>query len=152
MVFPKPVLVITKNVEINSTTMTSFEQVPSKVCTLVQTLSGVWKSIHIVQTDNSVTSGTNKRGVHVVLPHPSSKLNAAVDHSSQLRQERRYQQNVSGGAGLAQWLSTRLPPMWPGFDSRTRRHKWAEFVGSLFCSERFFSGYSGFPLSSKTNI
>ena len=29
----------------------------------------------------------------------------------------------------------------------------AEFVvGSLPCSERFFSGYSGFPLSSKTNI
>ena len=25
-------------------------------------------------------------------------------------------------------------------------------VGSLPCSERFFSGYSGFPLSSKTNI
>ena len=23
-----------------------------------------------------------------------------------------------------------------------------EFVGSLLCSERFFSGYSGFPLSS----
>ena len=29
---------------------------------------------------------------------------------------------------------------------------WVEFVGSLLCSERFFSGYSGFPLSSKTNI
>ena len=28
----------------------------------------------------------------------------------------------------------------------------AEFVGSLLCYERFFSGYSGFPLSSKTNI
>ena len=26
---------------------------------------------------------------------------------------------------------------------------WAEFVGSLLCSERFFSGYSSFPLSSK---
>ena len=25
-------------------------------------------------------------------------------------------------------------------------------VGSRLCSERFFSGYSGFPLSSKTNI
>ena len=42
--------------------------------------------------------------------------------------------------------------MWPGFDSRTRRHMWAEFVGSLLCCERFFSRYSGFPLSSKTNI
>jgi len=30
---------------------------------------------------------------------------------------------------------------------------WVEFVvGSLPCSERFFSGYSGFPLSSKTYI
>ena len=27
-----------------------------------------------------------------------------------------------------------------------------EFVGSLLCSERFFSEYSGFPLSSKTNL
>ena len=42
---------------------------------------------------------------------------------------------------------------WPGFDSRTRRHMWVEFVvGSLLCSERFSSGYSGFSLSSKTNI
>ena len=43
--------------------------------------------------------------------------------------------------------------MWPGFKCRRRRHMWVEFVvGSLPCSERFFSGYSGFPLSSKTNI
>ena len=59
-------------------------------------------------------------------------------------------------AGLQGWRSgqsARLPPMWPGFDSRTRRHMWVEFVvGSLLCSERFFSGYSGFPLSSKTSI
>ena len=43
--------------------------------------------------------------------------------------------------------------MWPEFDSRTRRHVWVEFVvGSRPCSERFFSLYSGFLLSSKTNI
>ena len=43
--------------------------------------------------------------------------------------------------------------MCPGFDSRTRRHMWVEFVvGSLLCSKRFFSGYSSFPLSPKTNI
>ena len=49
--------------------------------------------------------------------------------------------------------SARLPPMWPGFKSRRRRHMWVKFVvGSLLCSERFFSGYSGFPLSSKTSI
>ena len=58
--------------------------------------------------------------------------------------------------GEQEWRSgesARLPPMWPGFYSRTRRHMWVEFVvGSLPCSERFFSGFSGFPLSSKTNI
>ena len=43
--------------------------------------------------------------------------------------------------------------MWPRFDSRIWHHMWVEFVvGSHPCSERFFSGYSGFPLSSKTNI
>ena len=58
-----------------------------------------------------------------------------------------------GEQGWHSGESTRFPPMWLGFDSRTRRHMWVEFVvGSLLCSERFFSGYSGFPLSAKTNI
>ena len=48
--------------------------------------------------------------------------------------------------------STCLPPLWPRFDFRTRRHMWVEFVGSLLCYERFFPGYSGFPISPKTNI
>ena len=44
-------------------------------------------------------------------------------------------------AGMAQLLSTRLPPMWPGFDSRTRRLMWVEFVvGSRPCSEGFSPG------------
>ena len=39
---------------------------------------------------------------------------------------------------------------WPGFDSRSRRQMWVEFVvGSRPCSGGFFSGYSSFPLSSK---
>ena len=47
--------------------------------------------------------------------------------------------------------SARLPPMWPGFKSRRRRHMWVEFVvGSLPCSARFFSGYSSFPLPSNS--
>ena len=58
-----------------------------------------------------------------------------------------------GEEGWRTGESARLPPMWPGFKSRRRRHMWVEFVvGSPPCSERFFSGYSGFPLSSKTNI
>ena len=48
--------------------------------------------------------------------------------------------------------STCLPPMWPGFDFCSLCHMWIEFVGSLLCHGRFFLGYSGFPLSSKTNI
>ena len=49
--------------------------------------------------------------------------------------------------------STRLPPMWPRFKSWRRLHMWVEFVvGSLPCFERFFSGYSGFPLSLKIPI
>ena len=63
---------------------------------------------------------------------------------------------VVGNHGEQGWHSgesTRLPPMCPGFDSRTRRHIWVEFVvGSLLCSERFFSGNSGFPLSLKIPI
>ena len=36
---------------------------------------------------------------------------------------------------------------------RTCGHEWVKLVvGSLLCSERFFSGFSGFPLSSKINI
>ena len=39
------------------------------------------------------------------------------------------------------------------FDSLSRLHMWVEFaVGSRPCSERFISGFSGFPPSSKTNI
>ena len=57
--------------------------------------------------------------------------------------------------GSKEWRSgesARLPPMWPGFNSRRRRHMWVEFVvGSLPYSQRFSSGYFGFPLSSKTN-
>ena len=58
-----------------------------------------------------------------------------------------------GEQGWRSGERTRLPPMWPGLKSRRRHHMWFEFaVGSLPCSERFFSGYSGVPLSSKTNI
>jgi len=57
-----------------------------------------------------------------------------------------------GEQGWRSGETVRLPPMWPGFDSRSRCLMWVEFVvGSRPCSERFFSGYSGFPLSSKTN-
>ena len=59
------------------------------------------------------------------------------------------------GAGMAQWLE-HLPPtnaMWPGFDS------WIDVICGLslllvlvLAPEGFFSGFSGFPPSTKTNI
>ena len=56
-----------------------------------------------------------------------------------------------GEQGWRSGESTRLPPMWPGFESWRRRHMWVEFVvGSILCSDRFFFG-SGFSLSLKTN-
>ena len=59
---------------------------------------------------------------------------------------------LQGEQGWCSGESTRLPPMWPGFKSRCWSHMWVEFViGSLPCPVRFFCGYSGFPLSSKTN-
>ena len=46
----------------------------------------------------------------------------------------------------------RLPLIIPGLIPRPGV-VWVEFVvGSLLCSKRFFSGYSSFPLSLKTNI
>ena len=49
--------------------------------------------------------------------------------------------------------SARLPPTWPGFDSRTRRHMWVEFVvDSGPCFEGFSPGTPGFSPSLKTNI
>ena len=64
---------------------------------------------------------------------------------------------MKGGLGYMQgWLSgesTRLPAMLPGFNSRTRRHMWVEFVvDSCLWSERFFPKVLGFPLSSKIVI
>jgi len=43
-----------------------------------------------------------------------------------------------GEQGWRSGESTRLPPMWPGFDSRTRRHKWVEFMLVLFSASRVF--------------
>ena len=49
-------------------------------------------------------------------------------------------------------LSTRLPPMWPGFDSRTSLGVicgLSLLLVLVLAPKRFFSGYFGFPLSSR---
>ena len=51
---------------------------------------------------------------------------------------------------MAQQWECLPPTSVAGFKSWHQCHTWVEFVvGSLLCSERFFCGYSGFPLSSK---
>ncbi len=59
-----------------------------------------------------------------------------------------------GGAGMAQWQAESLAShqlMWPGFDSGPE-----PYVGRISCwlssfLRGFFSGFSGFPPSTKTN-
>ena len=57
-----------------------------------------------------------------------------------------------GVQGWRSGESTRLPPMWPGFDSRTRRHMRVEFVGSLLCTERFSPGTPVSPLLKNQHL
>ena len=52
-----------------------------------------------------------------------------------------YPEIINGEQGWRSGESARLPPLWPGFDSRTWRHMWVEFVvGSRPCSKGFSPG------------
>ena len=69
------------------------------------------------------------------------------------RQGQTHCSEALGKQGWRSGESAHLAPMWPGFDSQTLRHMWVQFVvGSRPYSQRFFSGYSSFPLSQKNNI
>ena len=46
--------------------------------------------------------------------------------TSDVEASRRLHSIVFGEQGWRSGESTRLPPMWPGFDSWTRRHMWVE--------------------------
>ena len=53
---------------------------------------------------------------------------------------------------VAQWWQDTSHQCGPGLNPGVYAIMWVEFVvGSLTCSEKFFSRYSGFPLSLKTN-
>ena len=55
-----------------------------------------------------------------------------------------------GSKGWRSGESARLPPMWPGFKSRRRRHMWVEFVvGSLLVPGGFSPGSPVFPSPRK---
>ena len=62
-----------------------------------------------------------------------------------------------GGAGMVhRWRSgenTRLPPMWPRFDYRSRRHMRVEFVvGYLLASSGFSQGTPVLPSPEKPTL
>ena len=56
---------------------------------------------------------------------------------------------MKGEQGWRSGESARLPPMWPGFDSRIRRHMWAEFVLVLDPAPRVFLRVLRFSSLSK---
>ena len=57
---------------------------------------------------------------------------------------------IYGELGWYSGESTRLPRMWPGFDSWSRRHMWVEFVvGSLLAPRGFSPGTLVFPSPQK---
>ena len=69
-----------------------------------------------------------------------------MDQIDHLRIKRR---GSSRNGEVQRWRSgesTRLPQMWPGFDSQIRRHMWVEFGGSVLCTERFSAGTLVSPL------
>ena len=60
---------------------------------------------------------------------------------------------MTGRAGEEGWCSgesTHLPPMWPGFDSRSQHLIWVEFVvGYLLAPRGFSPGNPVFPSPQK---
>ena len=58
------------------------------------------------------------------------------------------------GAGVLQWWSCCLPPVWPRFKSQTQCHKWVEFVvGSCPCCKGFSPGCPVFlPPQKSTSL
>ena len=87
----------------------------------------------------------------------SAKMNRKNDNtdSTDNTKKRAFPPHFQGLQGVQVWRSgesTRLPPMWPWFDSRTRRHMWVEFVGSLLCTERFSPGTPVSPLLKNQHL
>ena len=97
------------------------------------TIKILFSQIMFIHSSNVINTILYKMGYY---------LSVSVHHSSK--------NTVIGEQEWWSGESTCLPPMWPGFDSRTWRQLWVEFVvGSCPCSERFFSGHSGFPFPQK---
>ena len=100
-----------------------------------------------------VMKKTKKTRIFRVFPQSRSPFSPSLHAFPSSARERVLNLINSGSKGWRSSESARLPPIRPGFKSWRRCHMWVKFVvDSLPCSERFFSGHSGFSLSSKTNI
>ena len=98
--------------------------------------------------------------VHSIPQSPSSILRSYTIYCIQMLKYSCYWRQSCSSFFRCWWRqcwcsgeSTCLPPIWPGFDFRTRHHMWMEFVGSLLRSERFSPGLFQFsPLIKNQHL
>ena len=104
-----------------------------------------WAGLFKAQLNRSLSENSSCKQFQVQRYQEQHELNTLAEFGPEKCQVTTAEDRKKlGTKGWHSGESARLPPMWPG---------WVEFVvGSLLCHERFFSGFSGFPLSSKTNI
>ena len=78
----------------------------------------------------------------VILSHKTAEKGKRSETKRKVNKDtKRENEAYIGELGWRSGESARLPPMCPGFDSRTRRHMWFEFVvGSRPSSEGFSPG------------
>ena len=77
----------------------------------------------------------------IILATDTSWHSASLNLGSAESRHSRTDGRPGGWQGWRSGESTRLPPIWPGFDSRSRCQMWVEFVvGSRPCSKGFSPG------------
>ena len=87
---------------------------------------------------------------YFVMKAPLSLLRFPMTYLQVLSIVNRLYSNILREQGWRSGESARLPPVWPGFDSRTRHHMWVEFVvGSLLAPRGFSPGTSVLPFPQK---
>ena len=74
--------------------------------------------------------------LYLISLHPDARIR--IRTGVPLQRSKTLTHSAEGENGWHSGEDSRLPPMWTGFDSRSRRHMWVEFaVGSCPSSEYF---------------